>query len=383
VIRRAAAPIALALGLLAAAEARSADETAERLARMRAEIDLREARARELAERAEGELGLLEAADRELALVRASVRALRRQMPVVEAELRAAEQRTARAESDLGRIQRELEARLVALYKVGAATGLSTLYASTDVTGLARRREALARILGEDTRLFESHREARERLQESRAASGALLAELRATEGDLTVREDRARRAQVERRNLVALLRTRSERELRAVDELREAASRLERTLGELPAGFEPASGAAFEPGGILPPVEGRVRAGFGRQVDPEFGTSVVRHGIEIEAEEGAPVCAVADGRVLFAGWFRGYGQIVIIDHGERSVTVSGYLEEIAVDAGDGVLRGQEIGTVGETGSLAGPGLYFEIRREGRPVDPASWLQARLEKGSE
>jgi septal ring factor EnvC (AmiA/AmiB activator) len=117
--------------------------------------------------------------------------------------------------------------------------------------------------------------------------------------------------------------------------------------------------------------------------VDPEFGTAVVRHGVEIEAERGAPVRAVADGRVLFAGWFRGYGQIVIIDHGERNLTVSGFLDEIAVGAGDAVRRGDAIGAVGDTGSLAGPGLYFEIRREGQPVDPAAWLRASVEKGSE
>jgi septal ring factor EnvC (AmiA/AmiB activator) len=374
---------ALALAWVAPALARATDAGAERLERLRVEIEAREARARELAERAEGELGALEAADRELVETRASSRALRRQIREVEAELREAEGQVARAESDLARIQRELEARLVALYKVGAATGVSTLYTSTDVTDLARRQEALSRILGEDTRLFESHRDASERLHASRTASEALLAELRATGRELSIREDRTRRTLVARQNLVALLRTRSERESRAAEELREAAARLEATLGELPAGFEPEPGGGFLPGELAVPVEGRVRTGFGRLVDPEFGTAVVRHGIEIEATRGTPVHAVADGRVLFAGWFRGYGQIVIIDHGERSVTVSGYLDEIAVGAGDGVRRGQAIGAVGETGSLGGPGLYFEIRREGDPVDPEPWLLASFEKGIE
>ncbi len=90
---------------------------------------------------------------------------------------------------------------------------------------------------------------------------------------------------------------------------------------------------------------------------------------------------AVGAGRVLFAGWFRGYGQLVILDHGQGSVTVSGYLDEIAVEAGASLERGQAVGTVGETGSLSGPGLYFEIRHEGKPVDPQGWLESRTREG--
>jgi len=116
------------------------------------------------------------------------------------------------------------------------------------------------------------------------------------------------------------------------------------------------------------------VRAGFGRQVDREFKTQTLRTGIEIAAPAGTPVTAIAPGRVLFAGWFRGYGQMVILDHGGGDLTVSGYLDEVHVAAGDSVGGGQPIGSVGETGSASGPGLYFEIRHDGKAVDPLLWL---------
>ena len=83
----------------------------------------------------------------------------------------------------------------------------------------------------------------------------------------------------------------------------------------------------------------------------------------------------MASGRVLFAGWFRGYGQMVIVDHGGGDLSVSGYLDEALVAAGDSVALGQPIGSVGETGSASGPGLYFEIRHDGKAVDPALWLE--------
>jgi septal ring factor EnvC (AmiA/AmiB activator) len=76
----------------------------------------------------------------------------------------------------------------------------------------------------------------------------------------------------------------------------------------------------------------------------------------------------------MFAGWFKGYGRLVILDHGRGHATVSAYLEELDVEAGDLVSAGQVIGSVGETGPMGGPGLYFEIRVGGKPVDPQDWL---------
>jgi septal ring factor EnvC (AmiA/AmiB activator) len=180
---------------------------------------------------------------------------------------------------------------------------------------------------------------------------------------------------------------SRAAREEKAAAELRAAAQSLEDAIRRLPKS-EPKSArapipsgppgirpdAALAPGRTPRPVAGRIRAGFGRQIDPEFKTATLRTGVEIEAPAGAPVQAIAPGRVLFAGWFRGYGQMVIVDHGGGDLSVSGYLDEVHVAAGDSVAAGQPIGAVGETGSASGPGLYFEIRHDGKAVDPTVWL---------
>jgi septal ring factor EnvC (AmiA/AmiB activator) len=384
-VRRGALLVALALIGADTPAPTGAPNRAQRLEQMRAEIEAREASARELAARAEGVLGELEGIDRELAEVRASARRLRVELPESERAWRDAEQGIQDAEAAVLRAQRDLEARLVALYKVGATAGLSTLYAAADVGSFLRRRDALARILAEDERLFESHREARRELVASRERSRAALTELRGARRELAVREARIREQAIRRRNLIDLLRTRSDRERRAAQELRDAATRLEEAIAKLPAEVapSPAEAARVARHGLLPPVEGPVRAGFGRVVDPEFGTRTIRNGVEFEAPSGAPVWAPADGRVLFAGWFRGYGQIVILDHGSGSVTVSGYLDEVAVQVGASVRAGARIGSVGETGSLSGPGLYFEVRREGKPVDPLQWLGPVARQGEE
>jgi septal ring factor EnvC (AmiA/AmiB activator) len=373
--------VTLLLSLASPPVPAQSDDPAERLARLRSEIEEREERARELAGEAEGYLAELEAIDLELTETRGSVRRLRKQLAGAEADRRRLEARLAESERSLTATRTALGARLVALYKFGSVGGFSSVYAGGDFQTLLRRSDSLRRVLAEDSRLFAEHGEARRAWLEARDSNRRLVTELGRTREALTGRQDRIRQALVERKNAVALLRTRADRERRAASELRTAAKRLERTLEELSGDAPPSPGDGLLAGRVPDPIEGGiVRLGFGRVVDPEFGTETVRNGIEFEAPLGTPVRAVGDGRVLFAGWFRGYGQIVILDHGDRSVTVSGNLDELAVQAGDAVRRGENIGTVGQTGSLRGPGLYFEIRHAGTPVDPRPWLaSSRLE----
>ena len=368
------------LTLVPGSPAQSADRK-QRLEDIRREIEQREARARAYAEEAEGHFQELDGIDRELSETRRSVRRLRERQQTAEQELEEARAGLAEVTPVLERTRTDLETRLIALYKFGSTGGIPALYSARDFQAFARRRQGLAQVLEHDTSLFNRHLVARNAFAERRDRQEQLMREIRAARREIGARQERMRRSSVERHNLVALLRSRSDEERRTAEELRKAARRLERALRRMPSGFTPAAGEGLRPGAVPWPVQGRIRNGFGPQVDPEFGTRIRRTGIEIEAATGAPVRAVAPGRVIFAGWFRGYGQLVILDHGRDSVTVSGYLEEIAVDAGATLKRGHAIGTVGETGSLSGPGLYFEIRREGKPVDPQGWLESRAKEG--
>ena len=370
-----------ALATLVLASPVPASDRQARLEEIRREIEEREARARSYAEAAEGYFQELDAIDRELNETRRSVRRLRERQQTAEKELEEARAGLAEVTPVLERTRTDLETRLIALYKFGSTGGIPALYSARDFQSFARWRQGLARVLEQDTTLFDRHLRAWNAWTERRDRQERLVSEIRAARAEIGSRQERMRRHSVERRNLVALMRSRSDKELRAADELRQAARRLEQALQRMPSAFTPAAGEGLEPGAVLWPVEGPIRNGFGPQVDPEFGTRTRRSGIEIEAPTGARVRAVASGRVLFAGWFRGYGQLVIMDHGRESVTVSGYLEEIAVEAGATVKRGYAIGTVGETGSPSGPGLYFEIRRAGKPVDPQGWLESRAKKG--
>ncbi|MFI5316676.1 MAG: murein hydrolase activator EnvC family protein [Myxococcota bacterium] len=362
------------LALLVACAPAAARAQASRLEQLRAELEAREAKARELGAQAEGYLGEIEAVDRELAETRISARLLRAREREAGDELVEARRGADRSARALADTERGLDARLVALYKWGATGGQSSLFAAGDFMSFARRGEGLARIVAEDRDLFARHARARAEFQASRARSEALLREVGEARREASAREQKARERLVQRRNLVASLRTRAAREEKAAGELRAAAAHLEETLRRMPTSLPAARGAGLARGRTPRPLAGRVRAGFGRQIDREFKTETLRTGIEIAAPAGTPVAAIAPGRVLFAGWFRGYGQMIILDHGSGDLSVSGYLDEVHVAAGDSVAAGQPIGSVGETGSASGPGLYFEIRHDGKAVDPLLWL---------
>lgn len=129
---------------------------------------------------------------------------------------------------------------------------------------------------------------------------------------------------------------------------------------------------------GRLPwPLEGHVLTRFGMQRHPQFGTMVFRRGIEIEAREGQAVRAVSDGEVVYADWYKGYGKLMILDHGSGFYTLYGNLSQLDLNKGVRVTKGQVIGLAGETGSLKGAKLYFEIRRNGEAEDPLARLAKR------
>ena len=129
---------------------------------------------------------------------------------------------------------------------------------------------------------------------------------------------------------------------------------------------------------GRLPwPVEGKVLIPYGSQKDPQFNTPVFRSGAFIESNSDSMAKAVHEGKVVFAEWFKGYGQLVIINHGEGYHSLYGSLSEIFTKVGDIIKERQTVGRVGNSGLVNLPGLYFELRFKGKPLNPIQWLQRR------
>ncbi len=129
---------------------------------------------------------------------------------------------------------------------------------------------------------------------------------------------------------------------------------------------------------GILPwPVVGRVITSFGKVVHPKYKTTTVSNGIDIAVSKGKKVAAVAAGVVEFVGQMRGYGKLVVIDHKGGYRTIYAHLDKISVTKGEKLSSKKIIGQVGESGSLEGTKLHFEIRSESKTVNPEEWLKPR------
>ena len=363
-----------------AAQAPSRD--AQRLDALHRAIDERRERVASFERTQRGLLEALEAIDRAVAELEADAVQRQHDAEAAAARLRSLEAQLPDLEDRLARARRAMSTRVVALYKTGELGPAQVLFAAESLRDLLERIDALGRLLAHDRILVEHFRADAKALDDARRE--ARLAETRRAEAASQLAQRRAELAheRAGKQELLALVRSDRAREHSALEELESAAHALEDTLAHLaaspaaPAGPAPAPAPFASLRGHLPaPVDAPVVRGFGRQVDAEFHTQVLNKGIDFAAPLGADVRAVAGGRVRFAGWFRGYGRLVILDHGDRFYTVCGHLGDILVQVDDEVAAGQVIGTVGDTGSLAGPSLYFEIRSGGDAVDPVAWLR--------
>jgi septal ring factor EnvC (AmiA/AmiB activator) len=330
-----------------------------------------------------GLLDALDALDRSIAILTREVTHAAHRAQKARNLLREIESEAAVIFGRLEQTRRAMSARAAALYRAGELGTVRMLFSADNLRDFLSRVYALRLLLAHDAELITRHRSESEAL--SLAESRALEASLRNEEAAAGLRERSGQLAteRATKRHLVEQVHEDRARERAALVEFETAARALEEMVAGLGGSPQRALAAVPGPafaslrGALTPPVAASIVGEFGRVVDSEFQTETYRKGVHFEARLGTPVRAVAPGRVGFAGWFRGYGRLVILDHGDQYFTISGHLDAVRVEVGQAVDAGQVIGTVGETGSLAGPLLYFEIRRGGQPLDPRRWLASR------
>jgi septal ring factor EnvC (AmiA/AmiB activator) len=265
--------------------------------------------------------------------------------------------------------------RLVELSKRGRAGYVQLLLASDNVRAMGRMARGVAAVAELDRLRLETHRK-------NLAAEQAALADLNAQRTALAALQKDAARAKAAvdtavnaRNRLIDDLDRRRDLAAQYVAELQQAQRDLERTVANTDAASTVMALPIRPFRGDLPwPIRGEVTERFGRVPSGRFGTSIVRNGIEVAAKEGSTVTAVHEGTVAYAAPFTGFGTLVIVDHGRSAFTLYGHLSEAVVSPGTNVSRGTAVGTLGQSPS-GGAALYFEVRIDGRPVDPLQWLR--------
>jgi septal ring factor EnvC (AmiA/AmiB activator) len=317
-------------------------------------------------------LGEVEQLELELQLRTEELAEIQITLKRTRARLDATVARVAKLETSLAAARPALASHARALYKLGDTSYLRLLL-SIDrpsdffrgyrfITTLARRDNArVAAFRADLAALSVEKAQLEERTRESIALRTRLAAARRAVD------EQRARKT-----DLLTSLVERKELNAAYVEELAGAESRLQQMLSGS-GGEEVAMPVGAFRGSLPWPVEGRVRVAFGRRKHPRFDTYTVHNGVEVEAPPDAPVRAVHEGRVVFADRFRGYGLMVVVDHGGKHHSLYAQLAEIAVAPGQEVAAGAVLGAA-DPGGAGGPGVYFEMRFQGRPEDPQEWL---------
>jgi septal ring factor EnvC (AmiA/AmiB activator) len=282
-------------------------------------------------------------------------------------------------EKSIAELQPFLESRSRSLYKLGRLSYVRLLLSVEKPSELTRAYRYVSRLAREDAVKMNRFLEDEAMLERAKAEL------VERTEAMLRMREDletttrtlESRRAS--RQTLLDEVYDRKEMAGTLVHELDAAREELGSLVESLAAGESAAEATVHLPmrtfeGEIGWPADGKLEGRFGTQLHPRFKTVTVRNGIEIEAPAGTTVNAVYEGEVVFASWFQGYGMLLILQHPGGVHSLYGYLSDFQASQGEWVSRGQPIAWVGETGSLEGPRLYFELRVDGRPVDPETWL---------
>lgn len=278
--------------------------------------------------------------------------------------------------------QEYVSKRLVTLYKMNWLGQFQLLASAESMNEFIQRKVALERILAYDEKirldLIESQAELKnilKRLDEHKAQKSVHADEYQ--KQTRLMLQERATRTK-----LLASIRNQKELELAAIDALTRAADDLERQIKLLSSkkneslpGHNAQLSFSAHKGLLIMPVKGKITNLFGPYKNPKYNVTNFRSGIDIEADKGEPIRSVFKGTVIFSDWFKGYGNMIIIDHGNSYYTVYAHLEETFKAKGDEVDTAEVIATMGDTGSMTGVKLYFEVRHHGKPMNPLTWLK--------
>ena len=373
--RFAAAAVAatLVLGAAHAQGGRDAD-----LDRIRGEIGRLRTRLADVHRQARSAEQELEAVDLELSIRTRELELATGEETRLDAERAAIEADIAAIGPRLQLQQEFLAKRLSALYRMGGLSYLRMLLALDERRDPVQAISMLTFIIGRDARAVSAFQAQRQALTVRQRDLAVQLQRVAAARRIVEERQRAVAAAHDQKQRVLATLHRQESGSEMQLAGLEEKARRLERLL-EVLARQQSGDRATLDirsVQGALPwPLTGKVVEAFGRQRNPKFNTFTTNNGIKIATEPGTPVHAVYQGTVLFSRWFKGYGNLIILDHGHRVFSLYGNLKAPNVSVGEQIAAGQTIAGAGESEEFPPAYLYFEIRRDNNPEDPRTWLR--------
>lgn len=304
------------------------------------------------------------------------------QMEKANRELGAVQKKIPPLKAKLEKEKESVSQILVTLYKFGDMSYLDFLFSATDVADLMSESKHLSLLAQYQESIVLSFmqtltelKDAEERIEAKKQEVSDLLSKSRNKKQDLD-NQERKNRTFIQKINKdkKTHLKTLDELKVRA-EQLQKLIDRLIKEKSSLPFTIIP----LYEKKGSLPwPIQGNIVTTFGIERHPIFRTTTQNNGIEIATQKNSEILAIHPGKVVYADYFQGfYGNLIIIDHGLAYYSMYGHCTSFKVRKGDIVSAGQPIAVIGDTGSLKGTALYFQINFKTDPLNPLQWLKGR------
>lgn len=306
----------------------------------------------------------------------------------IESEINLAGERVARLEKDIAKKEKEikdneeelakqsdiLSKRLVFIYETGGEVSyLEVLLAATDIKDFLTRYDLLSSIVEQDVDLIKSINKEKRKLDLQKSDLEVKKRELLSMQNELKAKKEQLDSQKTEKQKLLGSVREEKEAYEKALNELEESSRQLEALIRSYQSGNQ---GTQAGTGSLTWPAPGysSITSPYGMRYHPILKTRKLHTGMDIGAPMGATIVAADSGTVIFAGWMTGYGQVIIIDHGNGLSTLYAHQSSFLVSEGATVSKGQPIGKVGSTGWSTGPHLHFEVRINGTPTDPRAYV---------
>ena len=287
-------------------------------------------------------------------------------------------------DEDMEVIHSKLEPHLIVLYKMGE-TGLSrALLSKCSYDDRSRTRRSINMIIHRDLEMMKKYKNDLLLLNKKRKELKEEEEELALMKKNYESKKTEIKKEIFRESGILKILQEEKDADLTQLKKLKSNSKNLQSMIGKLgrersktvkkSRSVDKRYGFAALMGKLDAPVSGKILPLFGKQENPILNTFTFGKGIDILAPMGSEIKAVYNGEVLFSDWFKGYGKIIIIDHGNSYYTLIAHASKLLKRVGDRVRKGEVIALVGDTDSAKGPHLYFEIRHHGKPQDPVKWL---------
>jgi len=322
----------------------------------------------------------LDNVNKQLRITESELKKFRKKIIDTERKIAQVEAEISSNKGEMKKYRTWIKNKLRALYRYGHSPDIVLLFLnSDDISQITRNAKYLQIIADYEHRLMNSYKENVDTLNRKEQQLKILKAELVHNRENLKKEEISLERKQKSKKKLLASIKQEETSSYRMLKELEEASRKLLEIIRESErqeADMYAAKGFSKLKGTLPWPLNGKIGIPYGTQKDPQFNTPIFRSGAFIQSSTDTLAKAVHNGKVVFAEWFKGYGQLVIVNHGEGYHTLYGNLSEIFPKVGDIIKRQQVIGRVGSSGILNAPGVYFELRYKGKPLDPSQWLKS-------